>query len=641
MSETWGVAVAPFLVSAAALILPGLAVMAAGWGWRRLRMLLLAPAVSTALLAVSAVGASAVGMSWSPLPVLLLTLVAAAAAFLLRRWVGREEVPRLRPRSISAGVGGAALAALVISAQLVWVFIGPEHISQTFDAIVHLNTVAFAVESSDASAFHIGATSDIVFYPNAWHCLVALAAEVTGVSVPVAVNAANIAIGAIAWPASCMALAAALFGERAAALVAAAALSTGFGAFPLLLLMFGVLYPNMMAYAVLPAGLAAVVLLCRERTTPGRTRGAVLLAVVCAGLGLAHPNAFLALVALGSAIVVVEVLTTALRTRSRRMWVTAAAILGSLAVFVVVLWRLSRTGYDMSRWGPWQSTAQAAGEALLLSPRQYTITVTVSALVIVGLIAIVRRPRHLVVVAPLAVAAIMFVLVSGTNVSNVLREAVTNPWYNDSYRLAALLPAAGIPVATLGALTIVDAAASFLRRRPLPRAATVTVAVLATFALFSVGAGPNILRTAADARSTYAIGERSPLLTLDERRLLERLADTTPEDALIAGSPWTGTSLAYALTGREVLEKHVFGTLSDDEIYLDRHLRDIDTDPRVCDAVERLGVDYVLDFGAQNVFNSAQSGTDKLGLVDLQPSDALVLVDSEGTDARLFRIEGC
>ena len=40
--------------------------------------------------------------------------------------------------------------------------------------------------------------------------------------------------------------------------IAAAALSTGFGAFPILLFDFGVLYPNATAYAVLPAGLAAV-----------------------------------------------------------------------------------------------------------------------------------------------------------------------------------------------------------------------------------------------------------------------------------------------------------------------------------------------------------------------------------------------
>jgi hypothetical protein len=641
MSQQWGAAVAPFLVSAAALILPGLAVMLAGWGWRRPSMLLFAPAVSAALLAVSAIAAPVVGLTWSPLPVVVLTIVAAAVAFLLRRWVGAEEVPRPPARVIVAAVGGFLLAGAVIGAQLGWVFIGPSNISQTFDAIVHLNTVAFAVDTANASAFHIGATSDISFYPNAWHSVAALAAEVTGASVPVAVNAANLAIGAIAWPASSMALAAAFFGNRATALVSSAALSTGFGAFPILLLMFGVLYPNMMAYAVLPAGVAAVVLLCRAATTADRTRAAVLLAVVSGGIGLAHPNAFLALFAFGTAIVVVEATGAAIRTGTRRGWAISGGIIVALAVTGLVLWQISRTGFDMSRWGPWQSTAQAVGEAVLLSPRQYPITVTVSVLVLAGLIVIIRRPRHLVVGAPLAVAALMFVLVSGTGVGNAVRELITNPWYNDSYRLAALLPVAGIPVATLGALAIVDAVAAAARRRGVPVAVTGVVATVAAVALFSVGVGPNVLRTASDARAAYTLDERSVLLTSDEQRLLERLPETTPDDALIAGSPWTGTSLAYALSDREVLEKHVFGTLTDDEVYLDAHLRDIDSDPRVCEVIDRLGVDHVLDFGSQNVFNSPESGTDKTGLVDLQPSDSLALVDAEGPSARLFRIVGC
>ncbi|MFG6445053.1 DUF6541 family protein [Microbacterium sp. P07] len=641
MIETWGQVAAPFAASAIALIFPGLVVMISGWGWRRPGLLFFAPAVSMALLAVSAILAPIVGLPWSPLPVIALTVVAAVVAFFLRRWVRDDAPPRLPARVVVAAVGGFVLAAVVISAQLAWVFVDPDSISQTFDAIVHLNTVAFAIDTSNASAFHIGATSDIAFYPNAWHSVASLAAEITGVSTPVAVNSANLAIGAIAWPASCIALASAYFGDRAAAFVVPAALSTGFGAFPVLLLMFGVLYPNMAAYAVLPAGIAAVLLLCRATTVAARTRAAVLLAVASAGIGLAHPNAFLALFAFGTAIVVLEVLTYVLRERTRRSWITGGAIVAAILVVGILLWRFSRTGEDMSRWGPWQTSAQAVGEALLVSPRQYSVTVLSAALLIAGLIVIARRPRNLVVGAPFAVATVLFVLVSGTAVGNVVREALTNPWYNDSYRLAALLPVAGIPVATLGAIAIVDALSTLARRRRLPVAVTGVVATLAALALFSVSIGPNVSRTMTDARQVYTVNATSALLTADEQRLLERLPDTTPDDALIAGSPWTGTSLAYALTGRQVLEKHVFGSLSDDEEYLDAHLREIDTDPEVCAAVDRLGVDHVLDFGSQNVFNNPGSGTAWAGVNDLQPSDSLVLVDSEGPTARLFRIEGC
>lgn len=641
MSGAWSAAVAPFLVAAAAFVVPGLLVILAGWGWRRIGLLFAAPAVSTAILAVTAIAAPVVGLGWSLTPVLVVTAVASIVALLLRRWVGFEPTPRPPARAILAASGGFLAAVAIMWLQLTYVFVSPDSISQTFDAIIHLNTVRFAVDTANASAFHIGATSDIPFYPNAWHSVAALAAQVTGVSVPVAVNAANIAIGAVVWPASCVALASALFGDRAAALLSSAALSTGFGAFPILLFSFGVLYPNTMAYAILPAGIAALWWLWLARGPAARTRAAVLFVVICTGIGLGHPNAFLALFAFGTFMLVWELMRDALRRRSTRSWIINGTIAGAMLIAGAVLWRVSRTAFEMSRWGPWQSMAQAFGEALLLSPRQYSVTVVASALGVVGLIAAVRRPRLIVFAIPFAIAAFLFILASGTRVENVLRETLTNPWYNDSYRLAALLPVAGIPIATLGAITIVDWAAQLIDRRSVPRAIAVVAGVTGVALVFSVGGGPNVMRTASDARGSYTFSGSSVLLTADEAELLARLGETVPPDGLVAGNPWTGTSLAYALAARDVVATHVFGLRNDDEVYLDSHLREIDDDPRVCAAVRRLGVTHVLDFGSQNVFNSPESGLDRLGLNDLRPSEHLVLVDSEGTGARLFKIEGC
>ncbi|WP_181405528.1 DUF6541 family protein [Microbacterium sp. SGAir0570] len=641
MLQEWYVAIPPFLVAAMAMILPGLAVLIAGWGVSRISLLFVAPAVSTALLAVSATIAPIIRLPWSPIPLALLTLVAVAVAFALRRWVGPQNAaPRGLWRAL-APMAAFVIAAAVVGSQLVWAFGRPENISQTFDAIVHLNTAAYAIDTADASAFHIGDTSDIPFYPNAWHSLVSLAALSTGVTTPVAVTAANIAIGAIAWPASCIALAGAFFRGRTAAHISAAALATGFGAFPMLLFFFGVLYPNVSAYAVLPAGVAVVIWLLRADSVRDMARWSVLLLVLCAGIGLAHPNAFLALFAFGAVLAVAELAKRTMADPTRRTWV----LNGTLAVAILVagagLWRLSRTNYEMSRWGPWQSTAQASGEALLLSPRAYPVTVTVSVLVVVGLIAIVRRPRLHPIALPYVVACFLFVLVSGTRVNNVLREMVTNPWYNDSFRLAALLPVAGIPVATLGAVVIVDGARYLLSRWQAPAAVSVVAASAATVAIFSVGIGPNVLRVAGDTRTVHMMDSTSPLLSIEEQRLLERLDETTPADALIAGSPWTGTSLAYAVAGREVVEKHIFGSRDADEIYLDENLRNIDSDPLVCEAIDALGVDYVLDFGAQNVWNNPAASVDRDGIQNLPPAVSLELIDSEGSDAKLYRVVGC
>ena len=158
--------------------------------------------------------------------------------------------------------------------------------------------------------------------------------------------------------------------------------------------------------------------------------------------------------------------------------------------------------------------------------------------------------------------------------------------------------------------------------------------------LFSVAVGPNVSGAIAQAQVAYRLDPSAALLTSDEAALLERLDDETPDDALIAGSPWTGTSLAYALAGRDVVELHVFGSRNADEIYVDEHLRDIDKDPRVCNAVRALGVSHVLDFGTQNVFNRDDAAADRAGIQNLAPGEHLELVDSQG-DARLFQVVGC
>lgn len=640
MIGDWLAAVPPFLVVLAFIIIPGTVVRLAGWSARPVGLYFLAPAISVAIVAVSAALADVIGVPWSPLPVAVLTIVAGAAAYALRRWVGPEHPAPPAPRQVVAASAGFLAASVIIVAQLTSVFIGPEHISQTFDNVVHLNSIRYALDAGSASPWTIGATSDIGFYPNAWHALVTMSAAMTGAGVPVAVNATNVAIGAVVWPASCMALGAALFRDRATALVASGALATGFGAFPILLMFFGVLYPNATGYSLIAAGLAALCLLLRARSTPHRVRAAVLLLVVCAGVGLGHPNAFLALFALGTFSTLVVLMTAAMRARSRTTWIVNGAIGVVLLAAGAALWRFSRTPWEMSRWGPWQGTGDALREALFASPGDAPLTPLVSLLIVAGLIAAVVRPRWVVVVVPFAVAGFMFVLVSGTPRENFLREMVTNPWYNDSYRLAALLPIAAIPVATLGAVAVVSMARRLVRRLSVPRALPAVIAPIAAAALFSVGFGPNVLAMADSARVSYQYTETAPLLSTDEKELLSRLDDSIPPDAVIAANPWTGGSLAYALADREVLERHMFGSRSEDEELIDTRLRYISTDSRVCEAVTRLGVTHVLDFGSQNVFNDPGQGLDRRGLNDLEPSDELVLVDAEGS-ARLFKIEGC
>jgi hypothetical protein len=396
-----------------------------------------------------------------------------------------------------------------------------------------------------------------------------------------------------------------------------------------------------MGYALIPAGLAAVWMLVESESTRARTRAALVLLLVSGGVGLAHPNAFLALYALSAFTVITELFMRAVTGRERKEWLTLLYVAAPVLIVGAALWKFARTSAVMSQWGPWTGARQALVEGLLMSPRSFPLTIVTAALVLLGIVSAVARPRKLVYVAPFGVALFLFVVVSGTGYS-VFRDALTNPWYNDSFRLAALLPAAGIPVAVLGCLTIVDAAASLAKRSNIPEGVRVGAAAVGALTLFfAVATGPNVQAAASWARETYKLNASSPLLTSDEMKLLSRLDKTTPRDALILGNPWTGTSLAFAIGNRQVVERHIFGTRTRDELFLEKRLRDIDKDPRVCKAIDAIKATYVLDFGTQNVFNSATAGTDHSGMNRLPTSARLILVDSQGRSARLFKVSGC
>ncbi|WP_236968264.1 DUF6541 family protein [Microbacterium aurantiacum] len=648
MNDAWLSAVPSILIGGALVLLPGAAVVVAGWGVRSLIAWLFAPAISIAIIAVASSVGPLVGLTWSLLPVAIVTAIAALVAWAVSRWVARDNSVDPQPwdqgraRAFYAAGVGAVAAAVAVSVQLMTAFGSPENISQTFDNIVHLNAIRLALDLGDASVVAIGSTSDIAFYPNGWHSIVTLVAQLGGGSIPLAVNAANIAIFAIAWPVSALALGATLFAARPAALAVTAALTPGFAAFPLLLLDFGVLYPNATGYAVLPAGLAAVWMLLTVRGRD-RVRALLLLLVTCAAVGISHPNAFLALFALAFAVVITESALAAWAAKTRRARLAPLLVIVVMTVALVGLWRFGRTNAGMSVWGAWQSTAQAFGEAALIAPRGYPITIATSVLLLVGMIAIVRRPvRWLRVALPFATAAFLFIVVSGIPTGTTLRDLITNPWYNDSYRLAAILPIAGIPVAVVGALVLLDAVSRIFHRRSWPELLRfLLVTGLTALLLLLAATGPNVTAMIERAQGSYRLSDSSPLLTQDEQALIDRLDETVPDDAVIVVNPWTGGSLAYALGERDVLTRHVFSARSADEEFIDANLENIGSDPEVCTVVDRLDVEYVLDFGSQNVWNNKAAGGERAGLNDLDPSDKLVLVDSQGDDARLFQIVGC
>ena len=655
------------LVSVAVLLVPGLLIGLA-LGARRLTLVALAPAFTVTAVALAATGGQMIGIRWGVLPVLvtavvLAALVAGARLLWRKRW---PSLPVQEPRNALIAAGAGLLFALAaIGTRLTTVFGAPNHVSQTFDNVFHLNAVRYILDTGAASPLTTGSLTYELdgrpsFYPDMWHALVALVVDVTGASIPVSVNVMNIAIAGLVWPLACVLLVRTIVGARPIALLAAGVLSAGFAAFPVLMVDFGVLYPNLLAISLLPAALAVAAMVAGFGVKPDLPAPArwLALAGLLPGLALAHPSTLMALIAFCVPVGVFALIRhlRALRARRAGIWpylgagVIAVASFGIAAAILLV----ARPTQEAAFWGPRESVASAVTATLTNSvvgrPADYIIAV----FMLVGIIALFYTRTQWWLIGSFLVAAGLYIVCASFPMGT-FRYGLTGIWYNDSYRLAALMPAVVLPLAAVGAQWLADLVqAAVARRRRVSgsepdsepanhsrRRARIAGAIagLVIVGILAVGpqTGKALEAATTSGQSSYSFAEDSPLLSPDELTLLERLDEEVPDGATVVGSPWTGSSLVYALSDRRALLPAIFGERDSDTLLLMASLRDAASDPNVCAAVTELGVDYALDFGPREVHGAEnQIG----GLANLGESPALELVDREG-DASLYKITAC
>lgn len=688
---TWFQTVPTIVVAAMVIFVPG-AILARALGARGLVWLAASAPLTVSLVAVGTLGAGAISLTWNPLVLVIFAVASAAIVWGVRGLVAtrlavvraasaapdahhgrpvpepavrRSGRQKVAPRHTTVGLVLAGVAGLAFGVASIWgnltrTFIAPENISQTYDNVHHLSAIRAIVESGNGSALSVGAmihNGPSGIYPFAWHNLVSLTLQLIDVPLPVAVNAVNIVIGAMVWTVGAMFLATRVAGTRPAVLLAAGVLAGSFGAFPFLALGWGVLYPNFLAIALLPVflGLVAEVLQISAKPRTPSLLAAALLVVGAPGLALAHPNIVMALAAFTIPLLLFWLVRLFLARRFSWQPLSAAVLgVGLYLLVFAMAWDRIRPSEAGSHWPPTQSVATALGQALGSFPLQVPISWPVLLLTLLGITAVCVHWRKLWILGAFLVSGMFFVVVSSFP-QEALRHNITGVFFNDSNRLAALLPVIALPLMVAGAVWVFDVAAERIPSRPRGASSTdgptiraqdasarsVATAAVGVVAILAVGlASQNTsVSTAVQATSDYyASTPDSWLLSSDEAAIIKRAPEHLPADATVIGHPANGGSLIYALDGINTIMPSLASVQSPDVKTIWEHLPEVNENPEVCAAIQKLDAFYILDFGSGRQVSDMRMTIPSSE--DLALTPGLTLLDEQGA-ARLYRIDAC
>ena len=657
----------PLLLFAVVLAFgPGYAM---GWALRvpaRLRVFY-APLLSFALVAVSAIVLGKTGIPWSLISFVPVAAVMVAAAAGLMWLVGRRW-PALASASwpgndvpVAWPVVGAVLGGFLVLHMTEDMVYGPEAFSQSLDNSFHMNAIRWIQEHGDASSLTLGAVAaanqEPTFYPAGWHDFVSLIYSTTGTSIATATIVTVLLASGILWPCSLVALSLSIPKLRRLQALAIPAMICGFAAFPGLLLRWGVLFPNLLGYALLPSFVALMVYLVqvmvRREYSASLSLGLASL-VGLAGLALVHPNAVVSAAAFAVPLLLAGV-AQVLRSHeliARQKWVGSILLLAFL-VGCVGAWRVLRPAeFASNTWSPILTEGEALYQFLFLGLEngnqlgdKFNPSYLAGFLALWGAGYLLYKRRNLWLIASWVLIGYLWI-VSASVPRGEFRLLMVAPWYTDHFRLAALVVFPSVILAGIGLGGFVEGLLTWVARRA-PRPARLKVATIGmgvAIILVLVVAGlssrvPSVQETTQAVSREYRLTPTSVVLNQDEMNVINEIPKIVPKDDVIVNNPWDGSAYIYALADRHLTGYHFEFETSPKYSAIMHNLKDARTNPEVCREVNEYKAHWYVHLENQLNFGpDAQKNYD--GLVAAIDTDVLTPVYSSGP-MTLYRISAC
>ncbi|VEI12919.1 DUF6541 family protein [Trueperella bialowiezensis] len=561
-----------------------------------------APAVTFAIVGVSAMVAGLAGLRWGWAVFVGATVMSLLVALTLRPLFVRLELGRLpeidvAPRATRAHRISLALTLLFLIVPIVWLA-DPWAPSVQADPMFHYNTANAVVKTGDASmlsaiAPSYGITALPTVYPTVWHAIVALTGE--QLIMPASHLLAYVVVPTI-WVFGADYLTRQLFPTRPRVWVAAPLTIAVLPYFPNFLTVSRGFWPNSLALAAMPAAAGVVIAWLRIlRTQPRQSivqtalAGIAIFGVSLLGLGLAHPGAVFALlwpVTLPLAIRAGLAIFTAIRfhtfSRDDRLAMTGA---GAFALLVLALFSSEKVRDFFGRSNPrsWdfaERFATLGDELASFSTPLVVAGVVVCVGLLVACAAVVVQVWQISTGRWLVLAwTAQWLALIGAYVDSSIFSAIAGIWYHDPKRIMAVQ---GLITGLIVALWIERASSKL---NPVAVFACGAVATIALGIVLRIG---NVYQDAQPA-----IGEGHPIDSQEELDLLKNLDSLVPPGSLVVGDPTTGIGYAPAYGDVNVVFPQVNSHPKDaDGQYLIANFSDIHTDPHVCTILTNYGIRY-------------------------------------------------
>ncbi|OBI42728.1 hypothetical protein A5707_06045 [Mycobacterium kyorinense] len=647
MALTFGTLIALFL-----LIVPG-AIVARSAQLTWPIAVAVGPALTYGVVALAIIPFGAVGIPWNAWTALAALVIVTVLTAGLRVGLARYRDVAGESRAVTSRPALTVAAGVLLGALLIWyaALRGIPHwqsIPSTWDAVWHANTVRLILDTGQASSTHMGElrnvdTRDVLYYPSAFHALVAVDCQLTGAAPTTGYTLSSLAAAIWLFPVSAALLtwrvvrAHTTVGRTAWAAAAAAALSASFTAVPYIEFDTAAM-PNLTAYGLAVPAFALVTSTLRHRDR------IPVAALALVGVFSVHITGGIIAVLLLAGWWLLEALRHPVRGRLADVWTLVAVAVPTglvmLPQFLVVkkqediIAGHSFLTYLSKKRGLFDAVFQHSRH-LNDFPVQYGLTALAA---IGGLVLLVK-----LIWWPLAVWLLLIVVNvdAGTPLGGPVGAVAGlfgEFFYKDPRRIAAATTLLLTPMAGIGLLALVALLMGVVRRlggRRLSAPALGTVGAVALLAVTLISAWHYF------PRHRFLFGDKYDSVMVDRRDLeamayLARLPGA--RNTLIGNGNTDGTAWMYAVASLHPLWTHYDYPVQQGPGYnrfiFWAYADDADTDPRVAEAVRVLDIRYVLT--SKPVVRGFAMPD---GLVSLEKSKSWVKIYDNG-EARIFEWRG-